>query len=71
MFWGVDVGSTYTKITGINSKQEIVYNTVIPTIVNQDEIVKKYLHDKPVEMLVSTGYGRYNDRRKFFLSCSK
>ncbi len=45
MFWGgVDVGSTYTKITGINSKQEIVYNTVIPTIVNQDEIVKKSIY---------------------------
>lgn len=59
MFWGVDVGSTYTKITGINEKKEIIYSTVIPTIVNQDEIVKKYLEDKPVEMLVSTGYGRY------------
>lgn len=59
MFWGVDVGSTYTKVTGINKKKEIVHSTVIPTIVNQDEIVKKYLSDKPVEMLVSTGYGRY------------
>jgi len=59
MFWGVDVGSTYTKITGINEQQEIIHSTVIPTIVNQDEIVKEYLKDKPVEMLVSTGYGRY------------
>jgi predicted CoA-substrate-specific enzyme activase len=59
MFWGVDVGSTYTKITGINEKQEVIYSTVIPTIVNQDEIVKEYLNDKPVEMIVSTGYGRY------------
>jgi len=59
MFWGVDVGSTYTKITGINEKQEVIHSTVIPTIVNQDEIVKEYLNDKPVEMIVSTGYGRY------------
>ena len=59
MFWGVDVGSTYTKITGINNKKEIIHTTVIPTIINQDEIVKKYLEDKPVEMIVSTGYGRY------------
>jgi predicted CoA-substrate-specific enzyme activase len=59
MFWGVDVGSTYTKMTGINEKKEIIYSTVIPTIVNQDEIVKKYLKDKPVNMVVSTGYGRH------------
>lgn len=59
MFWGVDVGSTYTKIAGIDDKKNIIDTTVIPTIVNQDEIVKEYLSDKPVEMLVSTGYGRY------------
>ncbi|MFT7003957.1 MAG: putative CoA-substrate-specific enzyme activase [Sulfurimonas sp.] len=59
MYWGVDVGSTYTKITGINEKQEIIYSTVIPTIVNQDEVVKEYLKDKSVEMIVATGYGRY------------
>ncbi len=59
MFWGVDVGSTYTKITGINEKKEIIYSEVIPTIVNQDEVVGEYLKDKSVEMLVSTGYGRY------------
>lgn len=58
MYWGVDVGSTYTKITGINANKEIVEQSVIPTIVNQDEIVKEYLKNKPVEMLVSTGYGR-------------
>jgi len=59
MFWGVDVGSTYTKITGINKRKEIVDAVVIPTIINQDEIVKNYLKNKPVEMIVSTGYGRY------------
>ncbi|MGB5919075.1 MULTISPECIES: acyl-CoA dehydratase activase [unclassified Arcobacter] len=59
MYWGVDVGSTYTKICGINEKKELVEMSVIPTIVNQDEIVKKYLKDKDIKMLVSTGYGRH------------
>ncbi len=60
MFWGVDVGSTYTKITGINEKKEIIDFTVIPTIINQDDIVKESLKGKPVEMIVSTGYyGRH------------
>lgn len=59
MYWGVDVGSTYTKICGIDDDKNIVDMQVIPTIVNQDEIVKEYLEDKDVEMLVSTGYGRY------------
>ncbi len=59
MFWGVDVGSTYTKICGINEKKEIVDMKTIPTIVNQDEIVKDYLKNKDVKMLVSTGYGRH------------
>ncbi len=58
MYWGVDVGSTYTKITGIDRDKNIVDSAVIPTIVNQDDIVKEYLKNKPVEMLVSTGYGR-------------
>lgn len=58
MYWGVDVGSTYTKICGIDENQEIIDTKVIPTIVNQDDIVKEYLKDKDVEMLVSTGYGR-------------
>jgi predicted CoA-substrate-specific enzyme activase len=59
MFWGVDVGSTYTKICGIDEEKEIIDTKVIPTIVNQDEIVKDYLSNKNVEMLVSTGYGRH------------
>ncbi|MGB6328240.1 MAG: acyl-CoA dehydratase activase [Halarcobacter sp.] len=59
MYWGVDVGSTYTKICGINESKEIIYTKIIPTIVNQDEIVKDYLKDKDVQMLVSTGYGRH------------
>ena len=59
MFWGVDIGSTYTKIIGLNEKQEIINTQTIPTIIDQDEIVRKYLKNYPVEMLVSTGYGRY------------
>jgi len=31
MFWGVDIGSTYTKIIGINKEREIVDKAVIPT----------------------------------------
>lgn len=59
MFWGVDVGSTYTKIAGVDEHKNIIHTTVIPTIINQDEIVKGYLSDKKVRMLVATGYGRY------------
>ncbi|ATB70589.1 putative activator of hydroxyglutaryl-CoA dehydratase [Sulfurospirillum diekertiae] len=59
MFWGVDIGSTYTKIIGIGKEREIVDMTVIPTIFNQDKIVGEYLADKEVKMLVATGYGRH------------
>ncbi|AXH09425.1 hydrogenase [Malaciobacter halophilus] len=59
MYWGVDIGSTYTKICGLDDSQNIIDTKIIPTIVNQDEIVKEYLQDKKVEMLVSTGYGRH------------
>jgi len=65
MFWGVDIGSTYTKIVGIDGNKNIIDSTVIPTIINQDEIVGGYLKDKPVEMLVATGYGRYMIEEKF------
>ncbi|AXX92003.1 hydrogenase [Malaciobacter molluscorum LMG 25693] len=59
MFWGVDVGSTYTKICGLDENRNIIDTQVIPTIVNQDEIVKDYLKGKQIKMLVSTGYGRH------------
>ncbi|RXJ88219.1 acyl-CoA dehydratase activase [Arcobacter sp. CECT 8985] len=59
MFWGIDVGSTYTKICGLDENKNIIDIKVIPTIVNQDEIVKEYLQDKKIKMLVSTGYGRH------------
>lgn len=59
MFWGVDIGSTYTKIIGIGHEKEITHHVVIPTIFNQDVIVGEYLKDKEVKMLVATGYGRH------------
>ena len=59
MFWGVDIGSTYTKIIGIGREKEITHHVVIPTIFNQDVIVGEYLKDKEVKMLVATGYGRH------------
>lgn len=59
MFWGVDIGSTYTKIIGIGKEKEITHHAVIPTIFNQDVIVGEYLADKEVKMLVATGYGRH------------
>ena len=65
MYWGVDVGSTYTKITGIDENEEIIDEAVIPTIINQDEIVYEYLKDKDVQMMVATGYGRYMIEKKF------
>jgi len=67
VFWGVDVGSAYTKISGIDEEQNIIDTTVIPTIIDQDEIVAEYLRDKKVEMVVATGYGRYMIEKK--LSC--
>ncbi len=67
MFWGVDVGSTYTKIAGIDKDENIIETTVIPTIMNQDEIVYDYLKSREVEMVVATGYGRYMIEKK--LSC--
>lgn len=65
MYWGVDVGSTYTKITGIDENANIVDSSVIPTIIDQDEIVAEFLKDKDVQMLVATGYGRHMIEEKF------
>ncbi len=59
MYWGVDIGSTYTKIIGLDENKNIIDKAVIPTIINQDETVAEYLKDKKVEMIVGTGYGRY------------
>ncbi|BBB33136.1 CoA-substrate-specific enzyme activase [Thermotomaculum hydrothermale] len=65
MFYGIDVGSTYTKIAGFNEEREIIDLHVFPTQVNPDEDVKKFLKDKNVEVIVSTGYGRYMIKDSF------
>jgi predicted CoA-substrate-specific enzyme activase len=59
VYWGVDIGSTYTKIAGLSAAGELVESAVIPTLIDQDQIVREHLRDKPVKMLVSTGYGRH------------
>lgn len=59
MYYGVDIGSTYTKIVGLNDKKEIVDLKVFDTTINPDETVRDYLKEKNVQMLVATGYGRH------------
>lgn len=59
MYWGVDVGSTYTKIAALDSGGVLQETAVIPTLIDQDEVVKKHLRGKSVKMLVATGYGRH------------
>ncbi len=57
MFFGIDIGSTTTKIVGIN--ENIEYRKIIPTIefIYSDE--KENFLDS-----VSTGYGRYTIKSK-------
>ncbi len=59
MYYGVDIGSTYTKIVGLNDKKEIIDLKVFDTTINPDEMARDYLKDKDVKMLVATGYGRH------------
>lgn len=59
MFYGVDIGSTYTKIVGLDSSGTIADSAVIPTLIDQDKVVKNHLVGKSVKMLVATGYGRH------------
>ncbi|ADY73398.1 CoA-substrate-specific enzyme activase [Desulfurobacterium thermolithotrophum DSM 11699] len=65
MFYGVDVGSTYTKIVGLDDKGEIIDLNVFNTTVNPDETVREYLKGKDVELIVATGYGRYMLKETF------
>lgn len=58
MFWGVDVGSTYTKMVCVDSHGELTDTYVIDTFINQDERVLEILKDKVVTNIVATGYGR-------------
>ena len=59
MYYGVDIGSTYTKIVGLDEKKEIIDLKVFDTTINPDEMARDYLKDKDVKMLVATGYGRH------------
>jgi len=68
MYWGVDVGSAYTKICGIDENKEIIDTKIIPTIINLDEKVKEYLSDKDVQIVISTGYGRHMIEETFLCS---
>jgi predicted CoA-substrate-specific enzyme activase len=65
MYYGVDIGSTYTKIVGIDKNKNITDVKVLDTVINPDEQVKEYLKDKPIETLVVTGYGRYMIQEAF------
>lgn len=58
MHWGVDVGSTYTKIVSIDKNGEIAETNIIETLIDQDEKVYDFLRDKQVSSIVATGYGR-------------
>ncbi len=65
MFYGVDVGSTYTKVVGIDKNKRLIDLNVFQTMVNPDETVKQYLERKNVELIVATGYGRYMIKNAF------
>ncbi len=58
MHWGIDVGSTCTKIVSINKRGEIAETKTIETLIDQDEKVYEFLQDKQVSSIVATGYGR-------------
>ncbi len=65
MYYGVDIGSTYTKIVGLDENKNIIDLKVLNTDINPDEQVKEYLKDKPIETLIATGYGRYMVQKIF------
>ncbi|MFA6757289.1 MAG: acyl-CoA dehydratase activase [Sulfurospirillaceae bacterium] len=65
MYWGVDVGSTYTKIACLDRDKKLIDHKVLATIIDQDKIVKEYIGDKPISMLVATGYGRFMIEESF------
>ncbi len=58
MHWGIDVGSTYTKIVSLDKDGQIAQTQIIETLIDQDEKVDSYLKDKEVVSIVATGYGR-------------
>ena len=68
MYWGVDVGSTYTKLAAIDDEGRLQVTETIHTLVHQADRVREFLHDKPVTRIVATGYGR--DTIKSTLGCT-
>lgn len=68
MFWGVDVGSTYTKLAAIDDDGRLLSTETIHTLVNPGERVREFLSDKPVTRIVATGYGR--DAIKAVFGCT-
>lgn len=58
MFWGVDLGSTYTKLVALDEDGKVADSATIQTFVHQDERVMEFLQTKQVTSLVATGYGR-------------
>lgn len=65
MFYGVDVGSTYTKVVGLDESGKLIDLKVFNTSVNPDETVRNYLKSKDVKLIVATGYGRYMLKEAF------
>jgi (R)-2-hydroxyacyl-CoA dehydratese activating ATPase len=58
VYWGVDIGSTYTKLVALDGDGEIVETHTLHTLVNQDERVMELLDAKEVTAMIATGYGR-------------
>ncbi len=58
MRYGVDVGSTYTKIIALDNEGRIVDRCVLNTLIEHDKRVAEYLDGKSVYSITATGYGR-------------
>lgn len=65
MFWGVDVGSTYTKLAAIDEGGELRHTHTIHTLVHQSERVREFLREREVTRMVATGYGRDTVKASF------
>jgi len=65
MYYGVDIGSTYIKIVGLDKNNNIIDLKLLNTSINPDEMVKDYLKNKAIQTLVATGYGRYMIQEAF------
>lgn len=67
MFWGVDIGSTYTKLAAFNADGVLAETHTLHTQVRQSERVEEFLKGRVVTKILATGYGR--DSLKEALSC--